>query len=293
MGQTATGVPMGASFIIMLREGLEMALIVALLLAYLHRTGKPGTRAVWLGTAAGAVIAIGAGVVLFIMIGELTGRPEQIVEGLVALAAASVLTWMVFWMRRQARSIRSELEAKADAAIARGSMIGLGAIAFFAIAREGLETALFLLGASVGEQASLAQVTGGFLGLAIAVAIGYGIYKGSHLVNLRTFFRTSGLLVLLFAAGLLAKSIHEFQEAALLGSANLAVFDLGGIAILNPDGSFLAALLKGLLGWNPTPSIEMIVAYLAYALPVGWLFLRDARSVPPLAAPVASAPVRT
>lgn len=274
---------MGASFVILLREGLEMALIVALLLAYLHKTGKPGARAVWIGTAAGAAIAAAAGTVLFVVLGELTGRPEQITEGIIAFAAAGVLTWMVFWMRRQARSIRGELEARADAAIIRGSMLGLGAIAFFAIAREGLETALFLLGASVGEERSLAQVTGGVLGLAIAVAIGYGIYKGSHLINLRTFFRVSGIVVLLFAAGLLAKGIHEFQEAALIGSLNMEVFDLSAIALLNPKETFFAALLKGLFGWNPTPSIEMIVAYVVYAVPVGRLFLRDARAVPRVA----------
>lgn len=285
---------MGSAFLITLREGLEMALIVAIVLAYLKKIGRERDfRSVWIGTVAAIGLAVAAGAVIFAAVGELKGRPEEIVEGVAAFAAAGVLTWMVFWMRRQARTIKGELQHRVDEALASGSGLALAGIAFFAVLREGLETALFLLGSSVGGESSANQAIGGFAGIALAVAAGFLIYRGSRRVNLRAFFKATGILVLLFAAGLLAKGIHEFQEAHLFGSINEHLWDVSAVSWLNPATSRFADFLKGLFGWRPAPSIEMVVAYLAYLLPVGIAFLSGTRGLPaaaPAAAPREPAP---
>jgi high-affinity iron transporter len=271
---------MGSAFLITLREGLEMALIVAIVLAYLRKVNRSqDMKTVWYGTLTAIGIAAGAGAIIFAAVGELEGKAEEIVEGVIAFLAAGVLTWMVFWMRRQARYIKGELHAKIDAALASGSTLALAGIAFFAVLREGLETALFLLSSSIGSEAAASQAIGGLAGVAIAIAIGYLIYKGSHRVNLRTFFTATGVLVLLFAAGLLAKGVHEFQEAGLLGTVNEHVWTIG-VGWLNPDTSRFAEFLKGLFGWNPEPSLEMVIVYLAYLIPVGATFLSGTRGVP-------------
>ncbi|MFY9589086.1 MAG: iron uptake transporter permease EfeU [Actinomycetota bacterium] len=271
---------MGSAFLITLREGLEMALIVAIVLAYLRKVGRShDAKTVWYGTLAAIAIAVGAGAIIFAAVGELEGKGEAIVEGVVAFLAAGVLTWMVFWMRRQARYIKGELHAKIDAALASGSTLALAGIAFFAVLREGLETALFLLSSSIGSEAAASQAIGGLIGIAIAIAIGYLIYQGSHRINLRTFFTATGVLVLLFAAGLLAKGVHEFQEAGLIGTVHEHVWTIG-VGWLNPDTSRFAEFLKGLFGWNPEPSLEMVIVYLAYLIPVGAAFLTGTRGVP-------------
>jgi len=271
----------GSAFLIMLREGLEMALIVAIVLAYLNKIGrKQDAKSVWYGTLAAAGIAVVAGAIIFAAIGELHGTAEPIVEGTVAFAAAGVLTWMVFWMRRQARHIKGDLQAKVDLALRSGSTLAIAGIAFFAVLREGLETALLLLGVSVGTQSSAQEAIGSFAGLAIAIGIGYVIYKGSHRVNLRSFFKWTGVLVLFFAAGLFAKGVHEFQEAGLIGTVNEHVWNVSRLAFMNPETSRFAELMKGLFGWDPAPSLEMVLVYLAYLIPVGWAFLSGTRGVP-------------
>ena len=277
---------MGATFLIALREGLEMALIVAIVLAYLRKIGRDGAvRPVWLGTLAAVGVSAVAGIAIFAAIGELHGKTEQITEGVVALAAAGVLTWMVFWMRRQARSMKGDLQRRVEEALASNSTIALAGLAFFAVVREGLETALLLLGSSVGEESSAAQLAGGLAGLAAAIAIGYLFYKGSHRVNLRSFFTATGVLILLFAAGLLAKSVGEFQEAGVIGSVSEHLWDISRVGWLNPDSGGFAEFLKGLFGWNPAPSLEMVLVYFAYAIPVATAFLAGTRGMPSQAAP--------
>lgn len=272
---------MGSTFLITLREGLEMALVVAIILAYLKRLGREKDfRTIWLGTGAAIGISLIAGIGIFTVLGELEGTAEQVLEGVIAFSAAAVLTWMVFWMARQARYIKGELHAKVDAAVAAGSAIGLASIAFVAILREGLETALLLVSTSVGTQSNLGQLTGGLLGLVISVGLGYLVYLGSRRVNLRVFFRVTGILVLLFAAGLVAKGVHEFQEAGYLATLNEHVWDISSVRLLNPDESVFGEFLKGIFGWSPAPSIEMLVAYFLYLIPVGGTFLGLTRHVP-------------
>ena len=272
---------MGSGFLLMLREGLEAALIVAIVLAYLKTLGRERDfRPVWLGTFGAVFISLVAGVIIFSALGGLEGAAEEITEGVVALTATGVLTWMIFWMGRQARHIKGELQAKVDAALEAGSTTGLAAIAFIAVLREGLESALFLLSTSVGSESNSAQLLGGLLGVAAAAGIGYLVYRGSRKINLRLFFRVTGILILLFAAGLFAKGIHEFQEVGFLPTANEHVYDVSHIAALDPDSSQTGEFLKGLFGWSPNPSIEMIVAYFLFLIPVGVAFLTQTRKVP-------------
>jgi high-affinity iron transporter len=271
----------------MLREGLEAALIVAIVLAYLRTLGrKDAFKTVWAGVAAGVLVALIAGIAIFSAVGELEGETEEIVEGIIAFTAAGVLTWMIFWMARQARTIKGNLQSKVDAALAAQSATALALIAFIAILREGLESALFLLSATVGTESNAAVFAGGLVGLAAAAAIGYLVYLGSRRVNLRAFFRVTGILVLLFAAGLLAKGIHEFQEVGLIPTALEHVWDVSSVTLLNPDESTFGDFLAGLFGWSPNPSIEMLIAYVAYLVPVGTIFLRRTRGVPATVKPV-------
>lgn len=284
---------MGSAFLLMLREGLEAALIVAIVLGYLKRLGREQDFSkVWYGTIAAVAVSLGAGAIVFAAVGELEGTAEEVTEGVIALSAAGILTWMIFWMGRQARAIKGTLHAKVDAAVKAGSATALASIAFIAVVREGLESALFMLSTTVGEESSGAQFVGGIIGIAFAAGAGYLVYRGSRSFNLRLFFRVTGALIIVFAAGLLAKGIHEFQEVGFIATANEHVWDISSIAWLNPDVSTAGEFLKGLFGWSPDPSIEMVIAYLAFLIPVGATFLRTTRFVPrvaPVRAPIGMA----
>src|ERR687896_2113050 len=178
-----------------LREGVEAALIVSIILAYLAKTGNARHFGkIWLGTGAAVAVGIAVGVVLFVTVGGFTGSTEQIFEGVAMLLAAGVVTWMLFWMRRTAANIKGQLQAGVDRALLQGGIFGLAILAFTAVIREGLETSLFLLGQTrvAGTEAS-STLVGAFIGLAIAVAIGYGFYVGARVINLQTFFRWTGI----------------------------------------------------------------------------------------------------
>lgn len=272
---------MTSGFLIMLREGLEAALIVAIVLAYLKRLGMERRfRAVWVGVAAATALAVAAGAAILAILGDLHGTAEPVTEGVIAFTSAVVLTWMIFWMGKQARHIKGELHAKVDRALMRESALGLGAIAFIAILREGLESALYLVSTTVGQQSNLQELIGGLLGLAGATALGYLLYKGSRKVNLRVFFRATGILILLFAAGLISKGVHEFQEAGVLGTLNDHIWNLSSLHFLNPEHGWTGQTLNGLFGIYPSPSLEMFALHLLYLVPVGALFLYQTRKMP-------------
>jgi high-affinity iron transporter len=193
---------MGASFVIALREGIEAALIVSIVLAYLRQLGATDrSRLVWWGTGLAVLLSAAAGTAIFAAGAEFDGKAEEVFEGLVTLAAVSVLTWMVFWMRRQGARIKSELQDKVDTALVTGGL-ALAGLAFFAVLREGIETALFLFAAAKGtavertEVAAATQVIGAMLGLAVAVILGALLYRGGIRMNLRSFFRVTGLLLI-------------------------------------------------------------------------------------------------
>ena len=204
---------MGA-FVIVLREAFEASLVLGLVFAFLDKTGQRERHggSVWQGTAWAIALSIAMGALLFVTVGELHGRAEQLYEGGAMLLAAAVLTWMVFWMRKQAKTIGGQLRAQVGDAVAVGGGLALALVAFVAVGREGLETALFLF-VSVGDNGVVQTVVGGALGLAAAIALGVALYRGSVKLDLRKFFLVTGLLVIAFAAYLLVGGLHELAEA--------------------------------------------------------------------------------
>ncbi len=261
-----------AAFLVMLREGVEAAIIVALLLGYLQRIDRRSdARWVWVGTVAAALVSVAVGIVLWNTVGGLEGFAEEATEGVIAFLAAGLLTWMIFWMGQRARSMGSRLHGQVDAALAAGGATALAMIAFVAVLREGIESALFIISTTVGSDASAWQLVGGLLGLLVAVAIGMGFYYGSSTIDLRAFFRLTGVLIVLFAAGLVSKGVHEFQEAGLLPMINEHVWDLG---LFDPAESTIGAFLGSLFGWTPRPSLLMVIAYAAYLIPILVAYLR-------------------
>lgn len=206
---------MGAGLVV-LREGFEASLIVGIVLAFLDRTGRrDGFWPVWLGAGAALLVSFAVGALLFAVGAELEGASEMIFEGSAMLFAAALLTWMVFWMRRQARTIRHDLESQVEHALATGSALGLALVAFVGVLREGVETALFLFGTVEGTNRLLAA-TSATVGLAAAVVLGYLFYKGAARLNLRWFFMVTSVLLLLFAGWLLAQGLHELSEAGVI-----------------------------------------------------------------------------
>jgi high-affinity iron transporter len=243
------------------REGLEASLIVGIVLAYLAKTdNRQHFRTIWAGTAAALLVSALTGAALFFTVGALEGRAEKIFEGVAMLSAVAVLTWMIFWMRKQAMGIKRELETRLQGAIAAGSAVGLASVVFFAVLREGWETALFLF--AISESSTpLSTSVGAVLGLVVSISLGVALYMGSRKLNLRQFFTATGILLIVFAAGLLAHGIHEFQEAALLPLTVEHVWDTNGIV---SEDSNLGLFLKALFGYNGNPSLLEVVAWLSF-----------------------------
>jgi high-affinity iron transporter len=271
-----------------LREGVEAALIVSIILAYLAKTGNGRYFGrIWAGTAAAVVVSVAVGIVLWVTIGGLEEPAEQIFEGLAMLLAAGVVTWMLFWMRRTAASIRGELEAGVDRALTDGRVWGLSILAFVAVIREGIETSLFLLGQATAavdtESGALPTLAGAVLGLAIAVVIGYGLYRGARVINLRTFFRWTGVALIFVAAGLLSHAVHEFVEAGWITFGTSTAFDVSSVLPHEGDGvaAVVGQLLRALFGYSSSPEWITLLAWLAYVVTVLTLYLRPLKPTAP------------
>jgi len=266
---------MGESFLIILREGFEAALIVAIVLAYLRSIERLDlARTVWGGVLLAAAIAFGLGILLNTVVDGLEGQARMRTFAVIAFAAAGVLTWMVFWMRKQARNIKGELQHAIDEALGAGNVgRALFLVAFFAVLREGIETALFLVAAATGTGTSDILV-GGALGLAGAAALGVLVYQGGRKVPLQQFFKITGYLIIVFAAGLAAKGIMFLQASGDLGSVNYAFYDLTGVRWLT-SSSEVGKFLAGIFGWDPRPSLEQVVVWLAVLVPLCVLFTRQ------------------
>jgi len=229
--------------VVMLREGFEASLIVGIVLAFLNRTGRrDGFVAVWTGALAALALSIAVGIGLFAVGAELEGRAEYVFEGITMLAAAALLTWMIFWMRRQARSIRKDLEGQVTSALATGSSLALGLVAFLGVAREGIETSLFLFSSVEGTNAVISLVSAA-VGLLAAIGLGYAFYRGSSRLDLRKFFTITSGLLLVFAGWLLAMGLHELAEA----------------------------------GVFPESEPLLVVAFVALAAPTLWFYFRPQR----------------
>lgn len=264
---------MGESFLISLREGFEAALVVSIVLAFIRRGPVPQLgRWVWLGAGAAIAVSVVVGVVLHVMIDGLEGSARARTFAVISAAAAALLTWMIFWMRTHGRELQASLQRQAASALADRSGPALASVAFAAVVREGLETALFLL--SITSLSSQKDVVAGTLaGIATACALGAGLYHGSKRINMRLFFDITGGLIILFAAGLLAKTVLFLQRAGDLGTFSDAVYDLTAVRWLTVD-SQVGRFLAGIFGWDPRPSFEQVFGYVAYVLPIGWVYFR-------------------
>jgi len=269
---------MGTALLIMVREGFEAALVVAIVFAYLRRIDRLDLgRAVWQGVAVAAGISIAIGVVVHITIGNLEGAARVRSFAAISFLALCVLTWMVFWMKRQSRAIKGDLEGRVDAALTSDNVRrAIMAVALLAVLREGIEAALFLIAAAT-EEDGWDVLVGGLVGLAIASALAAAVYVGGRSLPMKAFFRLTGVVLIVFAAGLASRTVLFLQVSGDLGSVSLnGVYDLTGHAWLTQStetGKFLAAMF----GWDPRPSVEQVVAYLGYLIPVLVLFLRPER----------------
>jgi high-affinity iron transporter len=280
-----------------LREGVEAALIVSIILAYLSQTGnRRHFSKIWIGTVAAVVVSLLIGIGLFVTVGGFEEPYEQLFEASTMILATAVLTWMLFWMRRQARSVKGELQAAVDRVLTEGSAWGLAVLAFTAVIREGVETSLFLVGqvnaaAAEGAGGELGTLLGALIGLAIAVAIGWMIYTGSRRINYGTFFRLTGLVLVFIAAGLLSHAVHELIEVSWITVLTGTAFDLSAIL---PDDAGVGMFLRALFGYAAAPEVLTLIVYLAYLVPVLILYLRPVPVAPPQhqqsAAPTAQTP---
>lgn len=269
-----------------LREGVEATLIVAIACAYLVRTGNGRHLGkVALGAGAAVVTSAVLGVALFAALGELRAPYEQLFEGATMLVAAGVVTWMLFWMRRQASSVRGDLHRAMDRALADGPAWGLAALAFTAVIREGLESALFLAGqataaagGSQGGDGALSVLVGAIAGLGAAAVLGVGFYRGSRRLDLARFFRWTGVLLVFIAAGLLSRAVAELVEVGWIGVGTATAFDVSGVL---PHADGIGLFLRALFGYTATPEWVTLATWTAYVGAVLALYLRPLTAKPP------------
>ena len=251
------------SFLLSLREGIEAALIIGIVLGALRKLHRSEMAlAVWYGAFSAILISLITGVLLTVFGLSLEGSTEQTFEGVAMLLAAGVLTWMIFWMDRQARSIKGELEAGVQRATAAGRRRALFSLAFLAVVREGIELALFLTAATFASDPER-TILGAMLGLGAAILLGWGLFASTLRLDLRRFFRITGFLLILFAAGLVAHGIHEFNEVGLISPVIEHVWDVNPIL---DENSTLGAMLKSLFGYNGNPSLTEVLAYFSYLI---------------------------
>ncbi|MEU4470194.1 iron uptake transporter permease EfeU [Micromonospora sp. NPDC023888] len=270
---------MFATYLIGLREGLEATLVVSILVAFLVKSQRRDRLPqVWAGVGLAVVLSVLFGWLIEYTSTSLLSRYEdrELFEAITSVAAVVFVTWMIFWMRRAARSIAGELRGKLTEALAVGSFAVAG-MAFLAVIREGLETALIFYSAAqgaAGDSGPLLALIGGIL---TAVVLGVLLYASALRINLTKFFTWTGALLILVAAGILKYGVHDFQEAGVLPGLNDLAFDITGV--LDPT-TWYAALLAGMFNVTPAPSVLETIAWIGYAVPVLLLFLRPARRRP-------------
>lgn len=263
---------MFATFFLMLREGLEAALIVGIIAAYLVKIGRrDALPKVVTGVVAAIGLSIGLGLLITLTIQKVPLVVKETLEGIAAVLAVAVLTWMLFWMRRQGRAIKGELEHEVDVALTAGSTRALVGLAFLAVIREGVETVLFLIPVLSFNGTGIDVVLGGVLGLVISVAVGWAIFAAGVRINLRRFFTITGTVLIFVAAGLVAFAVAEFGEAGLIANTGTA-FDLNAVL---PDAGPLGSVLRGLFGYRSAPTPLELLGYVAYLVPVLLLFIID------------------
>ncbi|MFE9842700.1 iron uptake transporter permease EfeU [Streptomyces goshikiensis] len=281
---------MFSNYLIGLREGLEASLVVCILVAYLVKTGhKDKLAPLWAGVGLAAAVSLGFGAALEFGTQELTFQAQEAIGGSLSIIAVGLVTWMVFWMKRTARHLKSELHGKLDAALAMGT----GALvftAFLAVGREGLETSLFVWRSVKAAGDGAAPLVGVLLGIASAIALGWLFYRGALKINLAKFFKWTGGMLVVVAAGVLAYGVHDLQEADFLpGLANKA-FDVSESV---PPDSWYGTLLKGTLNFQPDPTWLQVVVWVLYLVPTLFVFFAPQRAGRPAPPSAPSAPAAT
>ncbi len=243
------------------REGLEAALILGIVFGILRRVGRTDqARVVWLGAGLAGLLSLVFGIGFHALGVSFEGAAEQIFEGTAMLLAAGVLTWMIFWMARQGRSVQAELERDVRQAALRGGRWAIFSLAFVAVLREGLELALFLTAAAFTATAA-ATLVGGIVGLVAAAVAGWLVFATTRKLHFGTFFRATSILLMFFAAGLVAHGIHEFNEVGWVPPIVEHVWDMNPLL---DENSGLGQILKALFGYNGNPSLTEVVAYIGY-----------------------------
>jgi high-affinity iron transporter len=266
-----------AGFLLSLREGLEAALIIGIVLGALRKLHRQDLKTtVWWGAISASGISLLAGLALYAVGVSLEGAAEQIFEGITMFFAAGVLTWMIFWMARQSRTIKSELEAGVRQAVSQTGGGALFLLAFLAVLREGVELALFLTATTFATGAQQTLI-GALLGLGGAIVLGWLVFAATVRLDLRRFFQVTGVLLILFAAGLVAHGVHEFNEVGWIPAVIEHVWDMNFFV---DENGVLGQLLKALFGYNGNPSLTEVLAYVAYFVGIG-VGLRRSQAVRP------------
>jgi high-affinity iron transporter len=269
------------NFLIGLREGLEAALVVSILVAFLVRTDRRHVLPkVWFGVAIAVAISVGITLVLAITQQALTFEAQEALGGSLSIIAVGFVTWMIFWMRRTARTISADLRGKLEDAIKMGST-AVVLMAALAVGREGLETALFFFTAAQAAGETSQPLIGFLLGIAVAIVLAYLLYRGAVKINLGRFFMVTGALLIFVAAGILAYGVHDLQEAGILPGLNSLAFDVS--ATVPPD-SWYGVLLKGVFNFSPQTTWLEAVVWTVYVAVVLTLFLRPQRTKTPVPA---------
>ena len=259
------------TLLIVWRESLEAALIVGILLTYLARGGqRAGMRYVWAGSAVAVLAALACVAASDGTLRNLDPDTQEVIQAGILFLAAGVLTWMVLWMRRNATALRGDLHRRADEALATGRLLGLATIAFVAVFREGVETVLFVWGVVLQrtDTAGPALAGAGLAGVGLAVATAWVFFRGFAFLDLRTFFRVTGVLLLLVAAGLLTSGVNKLIG---LGYLPPLVPQIWNTAWLVSDGSPVGVVLGALVGYRSRPSLLEVIVFVAYVLPVLWV----------------------
>jgi high-affinity iron transporter len=259
------------AFLLALREGMEIALIIGIVLSALRKTNRDElSPAVWGGSAVAGVLCVALALLLTSLGASLEGRAEMIFEGLMMLTAAIVLTWMIFWMQSQSRVIKGELESNVRRAVGKTGVWALFSLAFLAVFREGTEVALFLAATAMASNTG-ATIFGAALGFGAAVLIGWALFTTTMRLNLSLFFQVTSVLLILFAAGLVAHGVHEFNEAGLIPVLVEHVWDTN--SFINED-STSGSMLRTLFGYNGNPSLSEVLAYTIYLTVVSFTLWR-------------------
>ncbi|MEU5388496.1 MULTISPECIES: iron uptake transporter permease EfeU [Kitasatospora] len=266
---------MFANYLIGLREGLEASLVVCILIAYLVKTGhKDRLGPVWIGVGSAVALSMAFGAVLQFGSNQLSFEAQEALGGTLSIIAVGLVTWMVFWMRRTARHLKSELQGKLDAALAMGT-VALIVTSFLAVGREGLETALFIWTAVQSTGDGWSPLAGATLGLLTSVVLGWLFYRGAVKINLAKFFTWTGGMLVVVAAGVLAYGVHDLQEAGWIPGLGTLAFDISSTI---PADSWYGTLLKGVFNFQPNPTVVQVAIWLLYLVPTLYFFFRKPAS---------------